>query len=237
VHRSTFTRYSRVFSDVFALPKPASGQCVEGSSDELPVQFPGISSIDFERLLWILYPPEFGTYKPRTVDEWTSVLHLATRWEFESIRQLAIRELESLSIDPVNKIVLSRQFDISSPWTLAAYTEVCHRSDALTVTEARALGLETAMRIYQLREKLRSGRSIRPPRSGSGSPPRLPPAVSQYASENRRPVARRASLSHPPHNDRIPSPTSLSKTQCVKPPTRKLSDASRLIAEAFDLDL
>lgn len=179
----------------------------------------------------------FGAYKPCIVDEWTSVLHLATRWEFESIRQLAIRELEGLNIDPVNKIVLSRQFDISSPWTLAAYTEVCHRSDSLTVSEARALGLETAMRIYQMREKLRSKQGTRIPRSGRGSPPRMPPAISQYASENRRPVARRASLSHPPHSDRtLPAPTSLSKTQCVKPPIRKLSDASRLIAEAFDLD-
>lgn len=175
----------------------------------------------------------FGAYKPRTVDEWISVLHLATRWEFESIRQLAIRKLEGLTIDPVHKIVLSRQFDISTPWTLAAYTEVCHRSDALTVSEGRALGLETAMRIYQLREKIRSG-STRMLRFDSGSPTRLPPAVSQYSSENRRSLARRATLSHPPRTN--PSPPSLFKTQCVKPPVRKFSDGSRLIAEAFDLD-
>ena|ERR1700722_1860887 len=61
VHRSTFTRHSLVFRDVLGLPMPKSSpdipNVVEGSSDELPLQFLGISSVDFERLLWILYPP------------------------------------------------------------------------------------------------------------------------------------------------------------------------------------
>ena len=60
VHRSILIRHSVVFSDIFALPKPVPGASVEGSSDECPLQFPGISSVDFERFLWILYPPSVG---------------------------------------------------------------------------------------------------------------------------------------------------------------------------------
>ena len=57
VTRSTFTRHSRVFRDIFSLPRCWNpSEEVEGSSDRHPVHFSGISSVDFERLLWILYP-------------------------------------------------------------------------------------------------------------------------------------------------------------------------------------
>lgn len=256
VHRSIFTRHSVVFSDVFALPKPAPGSSVEGSSDEFPLQFPGISSVDFERLLWILYPPlvdgllvlwaqylldtsrVFGEYKPQTVDEWTSVLHLATRWEFESIRRVAIRELEQFSIDAVDKIVLSRKFEINSPWTLAAYTEVCQRPDTLTFSEARSLGLETTMRIYQLREKMWERSGATKSRAGSSSPSRGGSGSKSGASENdnfRRSLSRRQTLSHPSSGSGRTTPTSI-KTPSVRTPIRRSSDPSRLVAEAFDLD-
>jgi len=237
VHRSTFTRHSRVFSDVFSLPKPVQGQCVEGSSDECPLQFPGISSTDFERLMSIIYPADFGEHKPRTVEEWTSILHLATRWEFDSIRHLAIHKLEGLTISPVDKIVLSRQFNINTPWTLTAYTDICQRPDTLTVFEARALGLETAMRIYQLREKLRGGNSRLPSRNGSSSPPRATSGP-HSAPEIRRTMTRRETLSHPPRSGTgvVRATPTLAKTQSVKVPARRPLDASRLVAEAFDLE-
>jgi len=235
VHRSTFTRHSRVFSDVFSLPKPMPGQCVEGSSDECPIQFPGILSTDFERLLSIMYPADFGEHKPRTVEEWTSVLHLATRWEFDSIRHLAIRRLEGLTISPVDKIVLSRQFNINTPWTHTAYTEICQRPETLTVIEARALGLETAMRIYQLREILRGGNRL-PSRRGSSSPPRAT-SGSHSAPEIKRTMSRRDTLSHPPRSGSgVRATPTLAKMQSVKAPARRPLDASRLVAEAFDLE-
>ena len=60
--RSTFTRHSRVFRDIFSLPRTwnALDEVEEGSSDRHPVYLSGISRVDFERLLWILYPPYVG---------------------------------------------------------------------------------------------------------------------------------------------------------------------------------
>jgi hypothetical protein len=104
----------------------------------------------------------FGVYKAKTVEEWISILHLSTRWEFNDIRNLAIREIEHLDLTPVEKVVLSRQYDISSNWTLKAYTDLCERAKPINIHEARALGLETMVRISQLREKLHT-----PPRSAS----------------------------------------------------------------------
>jgi hypothetical protein len=243
-----------VFSDVFSLPKPVLGRCVEGSSDECPIQFPGISSTDFERLLSILYPvyvhhliilgashsiirSDFGEHKHRTVDEWTSVLHLATRWEFDSIRTLAIQKLEGLNISPVDKVVLSRQFNINSPWTLAAYTDLCQRPETLTFLEARVLGLETAMRIYQLRERLRGGNGRSTSRNRSGSPPRGVPGL-YCSAEHGRTVTRRETVSYPPRSARgRATPSVFATTEGVKAPVRRLSDASRLVAKAFDIEV
>ena len=176
---------------------------------------------------------DFGEHQPLTVDEWTSVLHLATRWEFDSIRKLAIQKLEGFTISPVDKIVLSRQFNISSPWTLAAYTNVCQRPDTLTVSEARTLGLETAMRIYQLREKLRDGNGRLPSRNRRSCSPHR--GNSHPAPENRRVVTRRETVSHQPYGGRT-TPT-LAKAQSVKAPVRRLSDASRLVAEMFEIEV
>lgn len=175
----------------------------------------------------------FGEYKPRTVDEWTSVLHLATRWEFESIRQLAIRKLEKLSIDAVDKIVLSRRFDIDSPWVLAAYTEVCQRPNTLTLSEACSLGLETTMRIYQLREKMWERSGAMKSRAGPSFPSQGGSRSKPGASDSDNLKGRRQTLSHP-SSGRV-TPTS-AKTPSNRSPVGRSSDFSRLVAEEFDLN-
>ena len=56
VFRSTFTRHSAFFKDLFSLPAGPLGTA-EGLDDDNPLQFSGISVVEFERLLWVLYPP------------------------------------------------------------------------------------------------------------------------------------------------------------------------------------
>src|ERR1700761_895721 len=56
VHRGVLLRHSEVFCSLFSLPQPA-GKHIEGSKDAYPVKLEHVSSVDFERLLWILYPP------------------------------------------------------------------------------------------------------------------------------------------------------------------------------------
>jgi hypothetical protein len=180
---------------------------------------------------------DFGEHKIRTVDEWTSVLHLATRWEFDSIRTLAIQKLEGLTISAVDKVVLARQFNITSPWTLAAYTDLCQRPETLTFLEARALGLETAMRIYQLRETLRGGNGRSTSRNRSGSLPRGVSGLYCSAEHGRTPT-RRETVSYPPRSARGRATLSAFATgEGVKTPVRRLSDASRLVAKTFDIEV
>ena len=163
---------------------------------------------------------------------------MATRWEFSDIRALAIRTLQTLDISPVDRIVLSRDFDISGRWTLGAYTTLCERSEPLTFAEASKLGLEISVRIAQLREQLR-GTS----RSGG------------YRSLTRAAAARREPSAPPKplRQDRpqwdigrsfldqedIPPPIHrpMFKRNGVKPGTNLvLNRTARMVAEVFGLE-
>ncbi|OSC98445.1 hypothetical protein PYCCODRAFT_1001730 [Trametes coccinea BRFM310] len=154
--RSTLVRHSVVFKDLFSLPTGQSGASIEGNDDDNPLHFSGISAIDFERLLWVLYPPSYGSHKAKTIDEWRSILSLATRWEFNDVRELAIRELQVLDMSPIDRICLAQEFDITGRWALSAYIALCERPEPLSLDEAARLGLDVSIRIAQLREQLRA---------------------------------------------------------------------------------
>jgi hypothetical protein len=130
-----------------------------------------VESVDFERLLSILYPPcvtrilkwskvadamfsEFGKYALTKLVEWTSVLHLASKWGFESIRSLALCELLPLA-PPVDKIVLGRKYGFDD-WLTPTYVAVCARAEPLSLAEAEKMSNADVTRIFQARERARS---------------------------------------------------------------------------------
>jgi hypothetical protein len=55
VHRGMLKRHSELFFSMLSLPQPSGSS--EGLKDSHPVKLQEVSSVDFERLLWILYPP------------------------------------------------------------------------------------------------------------------------------------------------------------------------------------
>jgi len=101
----------------------------------------------------MLYPAQIGVYSATTVEEWTSVLDLAAKWKFESIRTFATTQLASLA-SPIDKIVLGRRHNILN-WLPDAYQAVCERPDALTLEEAKLLGMEDVVKISSLRQDIR----------------------------------------------------------------------------------
>ena len=184
----------------------------------------------------------YGTHRPKTLDEWTSILHLATRWEFTDIRALAIRSIQSLDITPIDRIVLSREYDITGRWTLAAYTALCDRSEPLALSEANRLGLETSIRIAQMREQIRG-----PGRGGYRSLTRTAaarratmPAVIRGGERPQWDVARsfldQEKISPPAPRSNAPgSAARRSVTTPAKQPG--LSRNAKLVAEAFGLEV
>ena len=88
-----------------------------------------------------------------STEEWTSVLELSTMWQFQGIRERAIKALESLtlSMDPVDKIVMARKFDVS-PWLVSSLLALVQREKPLNLSEGNRLGLECALKVAEIRE-------------------------------------------------------------------------------------
>jgi hypothetical protein len=148
----------------------------DGADDEHPLVLEGVESADFERLLWIIYPPcaplppispssayqyqcsplrrVLGQCKATTPRDWIPILDLATRWKFLDIRELAIRELGAFEMDAVEKIELQHRYHIRRQWAYGAYVALCSRPHALDVIEGRQLGIETTVNVAFAREKL-----------------------------------------------------------------------------------
>jgi hypothetical protein len=84
------------------------------------------------------------------VDEWTSILDLAAKWKFQSIKALALKQLLPI-ISPIDKLVLGRRHGITG-WLPDAYSAICGRKDALTLEEGLRLGMEDVIKISALRQ-------------------------------------------------------------------------------------
>ncbi|KAI0756345.1 hypothetical protein C8Q80DRAFT_1090969 [Daedaleopsis nitida] len=126
----------------------------EGKSDEHPVVLEGVQAVDFERLLALFYPRDVLTGDLTTLEHWTSVLALATKWEFEAHRALAIDRLSRLG-SPADRIVLARAYDIPN-WLEEAYYHLCVREEALTLEEGLKLGMEDVIVLAELRQRIRA---------------------------------------------------------------------------------
>ncbi|KAJ4471528.1 hypothetical protein J3R30DRAFT_1090883 [Lentinula aciculospora] len=152
IHRYFFQRDSPIFETMFSLPPPIDAR-PEGEEEDRPIQLEGIECRDFDRLLSVMYPKSFNAYESSTTEEWTSVLKLATRWDFDSIRELAVESLTS-SASPADLIILAHRYDVSQ-WLLPEYMELCVRDEPLSLEEGRKLGVNTVVAINQIRHQIR----------------------------------------------------------------------------------
>lgn len=100
---------------------------------------------------------DFRQPTKKTTDQWSSILHLAEKWGFESITLLAIDNL-IVHATPIDKIVLGRRHGLTD-WLPAAYEAVCTRFDPLTVEEGMKLGMEDAMKISAARQLYGTGKA------------------------------------------------------------------------------
>ncbi|KAJ7596037.1 hypothetical protein C8J56DRAFT_1116439 [Mycena floridula] len=153
------SRDSPVFRTLFSLPgekKDEGDRQIEGTGDRNPIILEGISSHDFDRFLSVPYPLTFTAPENQTAEEWISVLNLASKWDFESIRELAIAHLELLmpSNRHVDRITVGHKYEISS-WLVSAYMALCIREEPLSLEEGMKLGIEDTVRCGQVRHKIR----------------------------------------------------------------------------------
>jgi len=111
--------------------------------------------VDFERFLWVFYNPKYSLYHA-TVEEWTSIVKLAHQWEFLGVKELAVRELEQLTIPPLQKIVIYHSYALDRRLLQAAYMAFATRDESITIEEGQELGLETSLQLARAREFVRA---------------------------------------------------------------------------------
>jgi hypothetical protein len=84
-----------------------------------------------------------------TVDDWNCILHLAHDWKFAEVVQLAIRELEKMTMSVVERIALYQQYGVSEDLLIPHYAALCARGYPLDYPESDQLGMATAVLINQ----------------------------------------------------------------------------------------
>ncbi|KAG1741465.1 uncharacterized protein EDB91DRAFT_1052552 [Suillus paluster] len=125
-----------------------------GPADAAPFNLEDVKNEDFERFLWVFYNPIYSPYDAPT-ETWLSILNLAHRWSFCNVKDLAIRELEKIDMEPIEKIVAYHEYKINKILLLPAYIEICKREKPLSLAEGMTLGMETVLRIADARERAR----------------------------------------------------------------------------------
>jgi hypothetical protein len=86
-------------------------------------------------------------------EEWKSVLHLSTRWDFASIRRLALNNIQPLT--PHDRLLLARTYSVDD-WLVPALSELCERRAPLSLDEARQMDIEDVILVATVRENIRN---------------------------------------------------------------------------------
>ncbi len=87
---------------------------------------------------------------------WVAILRLAYDWSFPEVKALAIRELERKTINLVERIILYQECKVDQSLLVPLFAKLCSRDEPLSTEESLRLGVETTVRIFQARERLRS---------------------------------------------------------------------------------
>ena len=85
-------------------------------------------------------------------EQWKSVLHLSTRWGFDSLRKLAIKSIRPPT--SYDQLVLARTYSVEQ-WVLPALSVLCSRALPLSLDEARQMDIEDVVLVAAVREEIR----------------------------------------------------------------------------------
>jgi hypothetical protein len=88
-----------------------------------------------------------------SLKQWKSILRLADMWKFDDIRTFVINKLGDLRMDPLEKLELSKRFDIDQPWADDALIALVDREKPLTVDETLKVGVKNSVLIAKIREE------------------------------------------------------------------------------------
>ncbi|KAH7877256.1 uncharacterized protein C8R40DRAFT_1040680 [Lentinula edodes] len=144
---------SEIFRGMADVPLPSDGTA-EGMSDDHPIRLEGVSKEDFRQLLRVLCPPKAsGREEVLSFKQWISVLKLADLWCMDAVRAHAIEKMSDMDADPVEKVVVARQYKVHD-WLVPAFNAIISRSQTLSEVDVERLGVSTILRLVAIRDRL-----------------------------------------------------------------------------------
>ncbi|PFH52219.1 hypothetical protein AMATHDRAFT_84731 [Amanita thiersii Skay4041] len=149
LHQYLFIQHSSSFPGISKSPVPA--QSPFGWYDA-PTLLKDVKRADFDRLLAYLYPDDLTVEGARSTEDWSSILSLATKWGFESLRKRAINKLKNIA-SPVDKVIIGRENNVQE-LQRPAYIALCESTVPLSIEEGNQLGLEDVIKIYHVRQEI-----------------------------------------------------------------------------------
>ncbi len=81
------------------------------------------------------------------------MLHLSTRWNFASIRRLALNNIQPPT--PYDRLLLARTYSVDH-WVIPALSALCERRAPLSLDEARQMDIEDVVLVAAVREDIRT---------------------------------------------------------------------------------
>lgn len=169
VHRHLFVNLSPVFRDMYTIPVAKE----DGISDDRPLVLEGIEKKDFTQLLRCLYPlqvvlicsqsfsllhssRQFGDHNLEfSVEEWQSVLKLASLYEMTEVKALIIKKMTPLLTEfPSLQINLAKTYNIRT-WLAPGLSRLACRAEPLNEDDVKLVGLTDSLTICALRERKR----------------------------------------------------------------------------------
>ncbi|TFK45107.1 hypothetical protein BDQ12DRAFT_48490 [Crucibulum laeve] len=154
VHSYFFTRESQKFRDELMIPA-SPGKTHQGFSDDNAFVV-DTSPEQLTTFLKVFYNPKYTLWDEMGVTDWATVLNLAHDWRFPEVKNLAIRELQKVEMDTVQRMDLYQKCNVDPVYLLPLYAEMCSREEPPTQDESNILGMETTFNIFRARERVRA---------------------------------------------------------------------------------
>ncbi|PFH52220.1 hypothetical protein AMATHDRAFT_84732 [Amanita thiersii Skay4041] len=152
LHQYLFIKHSSRFPGIMESPAPTKSPF--GWYDT-PTVLKDIKRVDFDRLLAYLYPEDLTVEGAKSTEDWSSILNLASRWGFKSLRERAISKLGAIS-SPIEKVVLGRGNNVLE-LLRPGYINLCQSTVPLSYEEGARLGMEDVIKIYRVRQEIWGG--------------------------------------------------------------------------------
>jgi hypothetical protein len=183
VHQYFLQQGSTVFEGMFTCPPPEEG--TDGETDDKPIILKDVKKHEFEALLdffygrFVVFDPMVVSYTydtffcysmPHTINNssekqrWFDLLSIASRYHFDKVRELAIKELDRTGhgLGPVAAIVASLKYEVPQ-WLLSALVNIVMLPCVIADADASKLPFEMLMCLWRSREEYQKAVNTAPP--------------------------------------------------------------------------